>query len=187
MRIPASTDSRLLLAGVAAFLALVAYLGVAFARTHSPASAPASALFVGTPAAPSIAPWVPHDSKFVRTPPRGGSKFAVRFRSAVTEGTYGALVPTLTSNPKSGRRYIVGLSLKGSRPGGIGVEVDEFAPGAKSIYVINTTVRAPRRWRHFTFSARVKGTWLGLGMYVYRIDRRRGNWFAVRDLAVTYR
>jgi hypothetical protein len=157
---------------------LVAYLAVAFALTHASSSA--------SPTGPNIAPWVPHDSSFVRIPRKEGG-FAVRFRPAVQLGSYGALVPTVTSNPRSGRRYIVGLWLKGSRPGRIGVTIDEFAPGTTSVYLVNTAVRAARRWRHFTFSARVKGTWLGLGMYVYRIDHRRRTWFAVRDLTVTYR
>ena len=178
MRLPDSADSRLLLAGVVAALALVAYLGVAFARTHSSAAA------VTSPTGPDIAPWTPHDSKFVRLPRRKEHSFSVRFEPAGKGGraTYGALVPTLVPQPKSGSRYVVGLWLKASPPGPIGVEVDELSPAATSVYLVNTTVRATRSWRHFTFDARVKGTWLGLGMYVYRIDRGHRTWFAVRDL-----
>lgn len=181
VRLPDSADSRLLLAGIVAVLALVAYLGVAFARTHVSA--------VASSTGPRIAPWVPHDSKFVRFARRKEHSFSVHFERAGKgrRGTYGALVPTLVMNPKSGRRYSVGLWLKGSRPGRIGITLDEFSPGATSVYLVNTTVRATQEWRHFTFQAPVKGTWLGLGMYVYRIDRRHRTWFAVRDLSVTYR
>lgn len=181
MRLPDSTDTRLLLAGVVAALALVAYLGVAFALTHASAAT--------SPTGPNIAPWVPHDSKFVRLVRRKEHSFSVRFERAGKgrRGAYGALVPTLVANPKSGRKYSIGLWLKGSRPGRIGVTLDEFAPGATSVYLVSTTVRATRGWRHYTFGAPVKGTWLGLGMYVYRIDRRRRTWFAVRNLSVTYR
>jgi hypothetical protein len=177
VRFPDSADSRLLLAGVVAVLALVAYLGVAFARTHVSAS----------PTGPNIAPWVPNDSNFVRLVRRKEHSFSVRFERAGKgrRGAYGALVPTLVPQPKSGSRYVVGLWLKGSRPGRIGVEVDEFSPAATSVYLVNTTVGATRRWRHVTFDVRVKGTWLGLGMYVYRTDRGRRTWFAVRDLTAS--
>jgi hypothetical protein len=176
VRLPDSADSRLLLAGVVAVLALVAYLGVAFARTHVSAAA--------SPSGPNIAPWVPLDSKFVRLARRKEHSFSVRFERAGKgrRGTYGALVPTLVPQPKSGRRYVVGLWLKASRPGRIGIEVDEFSPAAESVYLVNTTVHATRSWRHFTFDVPVKGTWLGLGMYVYRTDRGHRTWFAVRDL-----
>ena len=181
VRLPDSADSRLLLAGIVAVLALMAYLGVAFARTHVSAAA--------SPTGPHIAPWVPHASKFVRFPRRKVHSFSVRFEPAVKgrRGAYGALVPTLVAQPKSGRRYVVGLWLKGSPPGRIGIEIDEFSPAATSVYLVNTTVPVTRSWRHFSFHAPVEGTWLGLGMYVYRVGERRRTWFAVRDLTTTYR
>jgi hypothetical protein len=178
-RLPDSADTRLLLAGVVAVLALVAYLAVAFATTHVSVAASVSATV------PSIAPWVPHDSRFVRIPRQGGG-FAVRFSPAVKLGTYGGLVPSVVPDPKPGGRYAVSLSLRASRPGRIGVEVDEFAPGKTSVYVVETTVPVTGRWRHFNFRARVKGTWLGLGMYVYgETTRAPRTWFAVRGLNVS--
>jgi hypothetical protein len=165
-----ATDTRLLIAGVVASLALVGYLAVAFANTHA-SSGPG----VGNP----FAPWVPHASKLARIPRQRG--LAVRVTPAAP-GNYGALVPTLVSDPKSGRTYVVGLWLKGPRAGRIGVSIDEFAPGATSVYLVNTTVRAAPRWRHFTFRVPVAGSWLGLGMYVYGLEQRRRTWFAVRDL-----
>ena len=173
MRLPASSDSRLLLAGVVAFVALVAYLAVAFAHTHAYAT--------------SQSPWAPYRSKLVNVLRGKESGFAVRV-IPVKRGTYGALVPTLVSQPPPGRRFVLGLSLKGTRGGPIGVELDEFRPGATSVYLVDTTVPATARWHHFTFSGRVKGSWLGLGMYV---NRQTGHapmtWFAVRDPTVTFR
>ena len=176
LRFPDSNDTRLLLAGVVAFLALMAYLAVAFANTHAYGSLTAPDLDLG--------PWTPHASNLVHVP-RGKKGFAVRV-SPAARGSYGALVPTLVLQPPPGRRFVVGLWLKGSRGDRIGVEVDEFSPGATSVYVVQTTVPATARWHHFTFNGRVKGRWLGLGMYVYRQNNGAARtWFAVRDLTVT--
>jgi hypothetical protein len=177
VRLPASRDSRLLLAGIVASLALVAYLAVAFANTHA-SNGPAPGAIDRT------APWVPHDSKLV--PVRYG-KHAYAARVTPTApaepGSYGALVPTLVSSPPSGSRFIVGFWLKGTKVGRVGVVVDEFRPGATSVYVVQTTVPVTPKWRYFTFRGRVRGSWLGLGMYVYRatgVGPR--TWFAVRGL-----
>ena len=166
-----------MLAGVVAVLALVAYLAVAFANTHASANTDASP---GNP----FGNWTPHASKLVHIP--GQSGLAVRV-IPVAPGNYGVLVATLVPYPKPRRTYIVGLGLKAARPGRIGVEVDEFAPGATSIYLVNQLVHATPRWHHFTFRARVKGNWLGLGMYVYGLNRRRRTWFAVRYLTTSLR
>lgn len=174
MRLPGSNDTRLLLAGVAAFVALVAYLAVAFANTHAASGS-------GGLVSP-FGPWTPSASKLTRVPRGRGGGFAVWVTPAKREGSYGALVPTLVLDPPQ-RRFAVSLWLRGTRSGRIGVEVDEFSPGATSVYLVETTVPATARWRHFTFRGRVKGTWLGLGMYVYRqTSRDARTWFAVRDL-----
>ena len=172
MRLPTSKDTRLLVAGVAAALALVVYLGVAFAGTHATSG----------PTASKTAPWVSHESRLVRLGHRK-TGFFVRV-SPTRRGAYGALVPTLLPNPPSGHRFVVGLWLRAARLSQIGVEIDEFAPGATSVYLVNTTVTATHRWHYFTFRGRVEGTWLGLGMYVYS-QRKRGarSWFEVRGLS----
>jgi hypothetical protein len=179
VRLPASSDSRLLLAGIVAALALVAYLAVAFANTHASNGPTANE-------SSKLVPWVAADSKLVPHP-FGKHAYAVRVTplTPAKPGTYGALVPTLLPSPPSGRRFVVGLWLKGAGLGRVGVSVDEFSPGASSVYVIQTAVPVTRRWQHFTFEGRVKGSWLGLGMYVYRptgVGRR--TWFAVRGLTV---
>ncbi len=181
MSLPDS-DTRLLLAGVAALVALMAYLGVAFAGTHaSVASGPANRL----------APWTPYHSTLVAVPLRKPRGFAVRV-SPATNGlgagpSYGAVVQTLVSNPVPGRRYAVGLWLRGIRPGLIGFEFNEFR-GTESVYPFQTTFPATTRWHHYTFRVRVKGDWLGLAIYVYRPSTAgRRTWFELRGLTVEAR
>jgi hypothetical protein len=180
VRLPHSNDSRLLLAGVVASLALVAYLAVAFANTHA-SNGPA-------PSVNKVAPWTPYHSELIpiRLRLRGKNRgYIVRVNPTKT-GDYGGLIPTLAADPASGRTYAVELWLKGSRGGPVGVEIDEFSPGATSVYVVDTTVTLSPRWHRFRFKVPVKGTWLGLGMYVHRqSDVAARTWFAVRGLAVT--
>lgn len=183
MRLPASHDSRLLLAGVVASLALVTYLAVAFATTHASNGPVQSGLN-------KVAPFVPSSSKLTPISRGKGLGYTVRVTPTAPgkPGSYGALVPTLVPDPPSHRTCVIGLWVKGRSPGRVGVEVDEFSPGVTSVYVVQTTVPVTARWRHFTFRARVKGTWLGLGMYVYRptgVGRR--TWFAVRGLTAVLR
>lgn len=176
MRLPGSTDTRVLLAGVVVFLALMAYLAVAFVTTHV---APVAA----APTNKTTAPWSPAASKLAPIP-LSGDGYAVRVlplarRSA---GNYGALVQTIVPNPAPGR-YVVSLGLKGTTPGRIGFEINEFRPGVAQ-YPLETTVPATTTWHRFTFRVRVKGTWLGLALYIYRPNQRGRTWFAIRDLKV---
>jgi hypothetical protein len=173
-----SKDTRLLVAGVVAFLALVVYLGVAFANTHALSGALSS---TGNP----FGYWVAHNSNLVRVP-HGRRRLGLTVKvSPAGRGSYGVLVPTLVSDPTPGHRFVVGLSLRGARPGRIAVSIDEFRPNASSVYVVNTTLPATTRWRHFTFRGRVEGRWLGLGMYVSRQSTGSGRkWFEVRGLTV---
>ena len=158
MRLPDSTDSRLLLAGVVAFVVLLVYLAVAFATTHVSAAGNSS---LGNP----VAPWTPHASQLVKLPrPYGG--FAVKV-IPIAKGSFGALAPTLVADPPE-RRVAVGLWLRSAHPGPVAVSIDEFSPDKTSVYLVSTTVPATARWRHFTFHGRIEGTWLGLGMYVSR-------------------
>ena len=174
MRLPRATDTRLLVAGVAASLALVAYLAVAFARTH--------VALVATDVN-RTAPWSPFASNLVPVPELTKGKFAVRVTPATRRPTYGAVAQTIVPDPARGYRYVIGLQLKGARPGPIAVELNEFRPGVAK-YPLQTTVPATARWHRFTFTMRVRGTWLGLAMVVSRTDPRRRTWFALRDLTV---
>ena len=172
VRPSSSNDTRFLLAGVAASLALAAYLAVAFANTHASI-------------ANGVAPWTPYHAKLIPVRRGTGRGYVVRV-IPTKSGTYGSLAPSLLSNPASGRRYIVGFWLKGSRGGSVGVAIDEFSPGASSVYVVNTTVPVTPKWHHFTFTPRVTGTWLGLGMFVSRqTGAGRRTWFAVRSLTAS--
>jgi hypothetical protein len=178
LALPDASDTRLLLAGVLAFLALVAYLAVAFAHTHALIFATDSSTAPNL--ASEVAPWTPSASKLAPVPRKEGG-FDVRVTRTTRGPSYGALVQTLVPDPVPGRRYVVSLWLKGARPGEIAVELNEFRPGVAR-YPVETTVPATARWHHFTFKTRVKGVWLGLAIYVYRTDRGRRTWFAVRDL-----
>lgn len=171
MRLSSANDNRLLLAGVAASLALVAYLAVAFANTHASATVRAT---------DPLAPWVPKYHSTLAAEKGGVAVHASRGWI----GAYGAVVPTLVSQPPPGR-IVVKLRLRGPGPGPIQVLVDEFPDGPK---VIDETVPATRRWHRYTFSARIKGTWLGLGMFVgSSAEGHRSRWFAVRGLTAKVR
>jgi hypothetical protein len=170
VRLPESADTRLLLAGVAASLALVSYLAVAFANTHASASASGGNEF---------APWVPkYHSTLAHASPRKAGGTAVHVQAG-WRGAYGVVVPTLVSQPPPGSTLVLGLWLRGLGHGPIQVLVDEFPSGHD---IIAAAVPATRRWHHYTFRARVKGRWLGLGLYVGRsvngVGSRR---FAVRE------
>ena len=175
-----SRDTRLLVAGVIAFLALIVYLAVAFANTHASNGAISA---TGSP----FGYWVAHNSTLTRLPGSTKKRITVKVAPA-GQGSYGVLVPTLVSDPTPGHRFVVTLSMRGARPGRIAVTIDEFRPDASSVYLVDTSVPATSRWRHFTFRGRVEGRWLGLGMYVSReANGHKGGkrkWFEVRDLGV---
>jgi hypothetical protein len=176
-----SKDTRLLVVGVVAFLALLVYLAVAFATTHASTGA------LGPNGSPYFGSWLEHDSKLSHLP--GYAKGAVALRVTPSgRGTYGALVPTLASDPPPGHRYVIGLWLRAARPGRVGIAIDEFSPGVDSVYVVNRTVPVTPRWRHFTFAGRIKGRWLGLGMYVSRLaEPGKRNSFDLRGLTAELR
>jgi hypothetical protein len=184
VRRPASNDSRLLIIGIVAFLALVVYLGVAFADTHAT---------TGTTAADgTTAPWIGTNLSNLTPVSLGkGRGYAVRVtppkQRPLAPGAFGAYVPTLVSEPPDGHRFVVGFSLKGSRVGGpVGVQIHVFRPTTASRYLVNTTVTPKRRWRHFDFTGQIEGTWVGLSINVYRPTNRGRPWFAVRGLTATF-
>lgn len=174
------SDTRLFLVGVVAVLALVAYLAIAFARTH-PTSGPA--LVVSN----KFAPWIPkYHATLARASRRTGGGIAVHVTRGWT-GAYGAVVPTLVSQPPTGERVIVGLSLRAPSKTPVEVVVDEFPAGENSDIVLKTVPATPR-WRRYTFRARVNGQFLGLGMYVgSNTSGHRHKWFVVRGLTVETR
>ena len=182
MRLPASNDTRLLVVGVAAFLALAVYLGVAFANTRATVDV-----------AQEVAPWTPYGSTLVPVLPKQRGRFSVQViqaGGAAAIGSYGALAPTLVPSPTPGTRFVVGLWLKAGRPGGIGVQIHEFRSGTPSRYLVDTTVPARARWRHFMFHGQVNGSWTGLSMYVYRPAKaavKRSPSFVIRGLTVKLR
>jgi hypothetical protein len=178
VRLPDSRDSRLLLAGVVAIVVLVVYLAVAFATTH-PVAAGNSTL--GNP----VAPWTPHASTLVKLQRPKQAGFSVRV-TPTAKGSYGALASTLVADPPQ-RKFVVGLWLRAARPGPVFVSIDEFSPDKTSVYLVSTAVPVTTRWRHFNFRGRIKGAWLGLGMYVSRqADRRLRSSFLLRGPTVAF-
>jgi hypothetical protein len=191
-RLLGSSDTRVLLAGLAAFIALVVYVGVAFTNTHAtPVSAQTRAS--------EVAPWIPVYGPKLDPVPLTGGGFAVRV-TPTSVGSYGALVSTVVYKPPPGRRFVISLGLRGSRPGQaggrgsrpgrIGVFVNELGlGGASALHAVNTTVPAKESWHQFTFRGRVEGRRLSLAVYVYRNIFRRADlsrtWFEVRDLTAT--
>jgi hypothetical protein len=177
VQLPASNDTRFLLAGVVAFLAVVVYLAVAFANTHAS----------NTPIAATspFGPWVANNAELERVSPRTMRGFAVRVTPQAPP-SYGAFVPTLVPSPAPGAKFSVGVWLKGARKGGpIGVQIHLFRTGTPSLYLVDTTVPASGRWRHFTFRGQVKGNWIGLSIYVYRQAKVAvGPWFEIHGLTV---
>jgi hypothetical protein len=182
VRLPASNDTRLLVVGVAAFVALVAYLGVAFVNTRATVDI-----------AMEVAPWTPYGSTLLPVPPKTRGRFSVQViatKDATGIGSYGALAPTLVPEPSPGTRFAVGLLLKSARPGPIGVQIHEFRAATPSQYLVNTTVAAKPRWQHFVFRGKVDGSWTGLSMYVYRPTApspKRSPSFVIRGLTVKLR
>jgi hypothetical protein len=182
LSLPNTNDTRLFFAGIVAFVALVTYLAVAFANVHSP---PVTVL--GPSLASKVAPWTPYAAKFVAIPRGRARGYIVRVTpsGSARRGSYGALVQTLVLHPKPRTRYVVSLWLRGARPGPISVELNEFR-GRVSRYPVETTVAATPHWHHFTFGLRVKGSWLGLAMFVSRpVVPPARSWFEIRDLGAS--
>jgi hypothetical protein len=179
-----SNDTKVLFAGVGAFVALVAYLAVAFVNTHA-ASLP-------TASPNHIAPWTPWGSNLIPVRLGKAGRYAVRVTAVPREtrkvGAYGALVPTLIPQPTPGTRFVVGLTLKGARPGQVGVQIQKFRAGSPSRYLVETVVSVQRKWSHFTFRGKVRGRWTGVSIYVYRLANVRARpSFEIRDLTVELR
>jgi hypothetical protein len=180
------------LAGVAAFLALVVYVAVAYANTHA-TSLTAQQL------ARKVAPFVPHGSSLVAVPTGVGPGFAVRV-TPLAVGNYGALASTLVYQPPAGRRFVLSLWLRGSRagqisrgsrPGRIGIVVGEQGlEGTTTRFVVDATVPATAKWHLFAFRRRVEGRRLSISLYVTRNVFRRADvarsWFEIRDVAVKF-
>ena len=180
LRVPAASDTRLLVAGVAAIAALVAYLAVAFANTHATA--------IQAPILTNkFAPWVPkYHSTLAFVPP--GRRHGIKVRAARGwVGDYGAVVPTLVAQPPPRHTVVVSLRLRGFGGSPIEVLVDEFPAGPKP-NLFDKTVPATAKWHRYTFSAPITGNWLGLGMFVGRSTNGHADKsFAVRGLTVKLR
>ena len=186
MRLPASNDTRLLVVGVAAFVALVAYLGVAL-RRHARH---------GRHREREVAPWTPYGS-------------TLRARAAEDAGEAGRAGDRVGAGrrfdrelrrpgsdarpcePTAGATFAVGLWLKTS-PAGADRRPDPRVSARRRRATTSSTRRCRRRprWHHFTFRGQVNGSWTGLSMYVFRPTMaapKPSPAFVIRGLAVKLR
>jgi hypothetical protein len=174
-----SNDTRVLIAGVAAFLALVAYLAVAFATARS---SPAVAASVGAKAQ-MVGPWRARTSKLVRVPRTVGGGIGVRV-TPLTRGLYGVEIQQLALTPALRRGFTLSFWLRGRGPSRLLVQINTGALEPPIRYLLNTTVVARRRWHRFSYHGRLEGR-TGLGLFVGQTTRRvAGRWFELRDLSV---
>lgn len=182
-----SPDTWVLVAGVVAALVLVAYVAHAFAASpRSAANRPttSASTVAATPRAETVGPWASVNAKFTRLGRGIGTVAAVRVTPA-SLATYGARVPTIVGNPRSGTRVLISLWLKGSGAS-VGIEVSEFGLGSNR-NLRDRVVRLTPKWHHYLVVARVtQGHWTGLGLGIYGSGEiPLGSWFAVRNLSVT--
>jgi hypothetical protein len=134
-QLPRSNDTRLLIAGVVAFLALVAYLGVAYARARS---SPAVAAAVRNLAKPQkIGPWTARSSNLarVRRTTRGALAIRVVPQSA---GLYGIEIKELALGPALRRGFALSVGLRARRPSRLLVQINHGSASPLG-YLVNTT------------------------------------------------
>lgn len=183
LRLARSNDTRVLIAGVAAFLALVAYLAVAFATARS---SPAVVASVGATRgeAQMVGPWRARGSKLVRVLRATGGRLAVRV-TPVTAGLYGVEIQQLVLTPALRRGFALSFWLRGRSPSRLLVQINTGALEPPIRYLVHTTAVARRRWHRFTYHGRLKGRGTRLGLFVgqttHTVARR---WFELRDLSV---
>lgn len=172
-----SNDTRLLVAGAAAFLALVAYLAVAFATTHNSLAGPTVPTIRS-----KVGPWTGHASSLARV--RGGSKGGLTLRvTPVGAGLYGVEIKKLFIPRPLRHAFALSIRLRARRPSRVLVQINHGSASPKG-YLVNTAVVAGRKWRRFTFRGRLEGG-NGLGLFFGQTTKRRAKrWFELRNLSV---
>jgi hypothetical protein len=180
-QLPRSNDTRLLIAGVVAFLALVVYLGVAYARARS---SPAVAAAVRNLAKPQkIGPWTARSSNLarVRRTTRGALAIRVVPQSA---GLYGIEIKELALGPALRRGFALSVGLRARRPSRLLVQINHGSASPLG-YLVNTTAVAGRRWHRFTFRGRLEDGGNRLGLFIgQKTKTAAGRWFEIRRLSV---
>lgn len=185
MTLPRS-DTRLLIAGVAAFLALVAYLAVALATAHPSANLATNQSAGGAThsKAQVVGPWHGRASHLVRVPRTTGGGLAVRV-TPLTRGLYGAEIQQLVLPPALRRGFALSVWLRGRGPSRLLVQVNTGGLAPPIRYLVKRTVVASRRWRRFTYHGRFQGRGTGIGLFVGQTTHTpAGRWFEVRDVSV---
>lgn len=180
--LPSSNDTRLLIAGVIACLALVTYLVVAFSTAGSSS---AVTRYRGTQGkAQVVGPWRARGSHLVRVPRTKGTGSAVRV-IALTRGLYGAEVQQLVLTPAQRRGFVLSVWLRERSVGRLLVQINTGAFEPPIRYLVKTAVIASRRWHRFTYQGRLAGRGTGLGLFVGQTTHVvAGRWFELRGLSV---
>jgi hypothetical protein len=195
--LPRSSDNGILIAGIAVFLALVAYLAVAFATASGSSVVVAT---VTTPRgrvttterrvgpAPSVAqlvgPWRARSSHLVRLGSKRGRRVAVRV-SPLDRGLYGVEVQQLRLAPALRRGFVLSLVLRARRSGRLLVQINTGAFEPPIRYLLNKRVAVGRTWHRFVYHGRVAGRRTGLGLFVGQTTHTvAGRGFELRDLSV---
>jgi hypothetical protein len=177
-----TNDTGLLLAGAAAFVALVAYLAVAFVLAGSSPAVVAAQRTVANPAQ-MLGPWRARDARLARISRTRGRRLAVRV-TPLKSGLYGAEVQQLAVTPAMSRGFTLSFRVRGRTPRRLLVQINTGALNPPIRYLAHTTVVAGRKWHRFTYHGRLRGL-TGLGLFVgQETSSSARRWFEIRDLSV---
>lgn len=173
-----TNDTGLLVAGLAAFVALVAYLAVAFATAGG-----SPAVIAAHSAAQMLGPWRARDAKLARISRTRGRRLAVRV-TPLASGLYGAEVQQFTVTPAQGRGFTLSFRVRGRSRSRLLVQINTGALDPPIRYLAHTTVVAGRKWHRFTYHGRLGGR-TGLGLFVGQTTNSSARrWFEIRDLSL---
>jgi hypothetical protein len=176
-----SNDTRLLVAGVAAFLALVAYLAVAFATTRN---SPTAAVNVATVRS-KVGPWTGRASSLARVRGAGASKGGLTLRvTPVGAGLYGVEIKKLFIPRPLRHAFAFSVQVRARRPSRILVQINHGSASPRG-YLVSRTVVVGRKWRRLTYRIGLGGGGNGIGPFFGQTtqgDAKR--WFEIRGLSV---
>jgi hypothetical protein len=179
--LPRSNDTRLLVAGVVAFVALVAYLGVAYATARNSPAVVAAVRNQGKPQ--KIGPWTARTANLARLPRTTKGRLAIRV-SPMSAGLYGVEIKQLALSPALRRGFALSFGLRDRGSSRLLVQINHGSASPMG-YLVDTTVVAGRRWRSFTYRGRLEGGGTGLGLFVGQKPKTAAKrWFEIRDLSV---
>jgi hypothetical protein len=163
------------------FLALVAYLGVAFAKARKSPAVVAAGKNLGKPQ--KIGPWTARTSNLALIRRTAGRGLAIRV-TPMTAGLYGIEIKQLALSPAQRRGFALSVELRSRRPSRLLVQINHGSASPMG-YLVNTTVGAGESWRRVTYRGRIEGGGSDLGLFVGQTTRAAARrWFEIRDLSL---